>query len=148
MPRHVWSVLCRKTMVDNGNLLSIFEVMDELSAFPQPPDEQLGQAVVPYPMTLVTLWSRNKIDVAEKCTACARIIGPSGGRELSRREYEIDLTKFVNSRAMLTLPGILYVGFGRYEFEVSLLNSKGEAKPVALVPLDVKLGPDPNAKKN
>jgi hypothetical protein len=147
MARHIWSVLCRKAVVDSTNMLSIFDVIEEISTFPQPPDDLIRKVLLPFPMTLVSYWTRDQRANEEVGKQRIQLIGPNRD-VLGNTELEFDLRKFANARNLANLAGVLYAGLGFYEFEVSAVDKDGQAKVVASVPFEIKLGPDPNVKKS
>jgi hypothetical protein len=146
MARHVWSVLCEKTeLQEPSKSLSLHGVIEQLSAFPVPADDLIGRALLAFPMTLACAWARSNRDAPETAGQRVRLLGPDR-RALDVWDEELDLSGLRNLCIHRTaFPGIRFAGLGSYEFEVASLSRGGEATVVARLPLELKGGPGPSA---
>jgi len=137
MIRHVWSVLCGKSVIDRDtNNVSILEVMERieftytgLGPFPQG---------APISFELITLWARRDPNVPVEGEMRVRLLAPDG-RELSvMPASRLDLITHQRLRQRLRLEGILLAGSGWYDWEVAYRTmNQGEWTVAALVPLEI-----------
>lgn len=75
MAKHVWSVLCRKGVLDSDNNLSLFDVCESVKIEGKLPTEGVG---IKLPMQLVTLWIRSELTKPEKAESRALVEMPNG----------------------------------------------------------------------
>jgi hypothetical protein len=145
MIRHVWSVLCSRSSIDQTtNNVSLFEVLESIQVFVNMPVAIPGAA--PFAATLVTLWARERLDTPAFGHSRFRILGPTGQPVLPELMAEIDLRTAPRTRARLTLPGLPFSGDGVYNFEVSWrTGEENEWVRVASVPLEVTMQVEPAA---
>lgn len=150
MAKHIWTIVCRKAVVDAANNLSIIDVTEEVGVFPEPPITPEPPAppgakiMLPIEITIVSYWTRENRHKEETAKQRLQLLGPDG-KLIGGGEGLIDLTKVANARVMAQLPGIPYSGFGVYLFEISR-PEKTEWTPVASIPILLKLGPDPSVR--
>jgi hypothetical protein len=144
MARHIWTVVCRKAVIDAANTVTLFDALEELGVFPEPPAQMLGKGVLPVEMAVVTLWMRDDVAIGEAPTQRMRILAPDG-RQLAVAEQAFDLERYQRARNIANLPGLLYAGLGTYTVEVSR-KTDGKYEVVASVPFDLKVGPDPTKR--
>ncbi|MDO8433371.1 MAG: hypothetical protein Q7S58_13285 [Candidatus Binatus sp.] len=146
MIRHVWSVLCARSIIDNeSNNISLLEVLEQLAVTAPPGQAALSQTdkiSVPLNSELVTLWTRSG-DVPEQSRARIRIVN-AGGDELHVSEIAVDLTKHARLRSRARLNGLAIRGPGVHEFRVSL-EEQGRWEEVARIPLQIIFGPPPTS---
>ena len=147
MARHVFSVLCRRSITDQGsNLLSIIDILDGIAVAPAQADESSakdGQAALAFDASFVSQFSRSDLDKGEEFDVRVLLTGP-GGEKLGGTSTRIDLTKFQNFRMATKFERLPLVGPGRYEFKVQLQDGK-RWRTVAAVPLAVTVQAQPAA---
>jgi hypothetical protein len=148
MARHVWSVLCSKSIEDKAtNNLTLFEVLEQVTLNALPGADPLAQVeqsraqgktpLVPIPFELVTLFARSNIFASEAAHCRVRLFAPSG-EELGEPEARaMDLHRFQRYRGRAQFDALPFAGFGRYEFAVELNSGDSGWQQVAKVPLDV-----------
>jgi len=142
MERHVWSLLCEKTVLEAGtqslSILNVYEdiqiqgIFDSAIAIPNPP-------LVPLALTIVSVWERSNINGEEdKESFRVRIIDPNG-KELATNEQVFSLTgPLLRARAILRIGGMPISESGRYVFEIQ--GRRGKKWHVeALLPLVVRI---------
>lgn len=139
MARHVFSVLCRRSITDQGsNLLSIIDILDGIVVAPEQTDESSakeGQAALAFDASFVSQFTRSNLAKGEEFDVRVLLTGP-GGEKLGGTATRIDLTKFQNFRMATRFEKLPLVGPGRYEFKVQLQEGK-RWRTVASVPLAV-----------
>lgn len=138
MARHVWSLLCSRSVVDGQtNLLSIFDVVEEVQAAVVTPAGTPAPESVPINFNLVSLWERSIPEVPEENETCqVRIISPTG-KELGRTEQVFSMIgPHSRSRVTIAIRGLPAKENGRYEVQV-FERSGARWKKVAAIPLIV-----------
>ncbi len=126
MAKHQWSVLCRKSIVDkDDNVISLLDVLEEIriiGALPQDMhDKNLelaksGQGNSPLAIQLVSFWIREDKKKSEVSSGRVLIIDPKG-KEITKQEFKIDLSKATRTRHKMIFPGVPFNGnFGIYNF--------------------------------
>lgn len=136
---HIWSVLCRLSIVDQQrNNVSLIDVMEQLS-FVGEVEEEEHPLALPFPIELVTLWSRTDLKTPEVSQARVLILSPKGEfLDPKGAEYDIDLTEYQRFRAMGKFGTLPYVGDGIYRFVVQNFDEKSEQwRDVASIPLEI-----------
>jgi hypothetical protein len=138
---HIWSVLCRLSIVDlERNNVSLIEIMERLlfrGEVVEIPEDQI--AGLPYPVELVTLWSRSEPNTSEVSRARVLIFSPEG-KSLNEagQEYPVDLTQYQRFRAMGRFDVLPFVGNGFYRFVVQKFDEDNDRWiDVASIPLEI-----------
>ena len=137
---HIWSVLCRLSIVDQKrNNVSLIEVMEQLSFVGETEVESEHTPALTFPVELVTLWSRSDLKTPEASRARVLMLSPEGEfLNPEGVEYEVDLTEFQRFRAMGKFEALPYVGDGIYRFVVQSLDAEREQwRDVASIPLEI-----------
>lgn len=137
----IWAVLCQNSVIDRAtNAISLFNVIEEIHAAPQPPQEPLmpgtvgkGASIV---FQLVTLWVRSNQDAPERGRGRLRLVLP-GGESSITGEHEIDLTKFLRLRHITQITTLPIRNEGIYKFVVEGKESNGRWSARFEVPLRV-----------
>jgi hypothetical protein len=107
----IWAILCQSSAVDlDSNLVSLFNVVEELTLPAPPPQTPQGQQL-PAGLTLaplfqiVVLWTRSDPEVPEHSKGRLRILLPGGG-EATAPEFEVDLTQNPRARHRINLASL------------------------------------------
>ena len=130
--RHLWSLLCERTLISEQNNISIIEVLEQL-AFDLLPEGDPEANPVMGGLTLVSLFSREDLNEPESFQYKLRIVGPNGTQMGETAQRELSLQEHRRVRSINRLDGIpLTAGAGVYEFEVI-----ADGTVVASVPLEV-----------
>ena len=134
MIRHIWTVFCEKTAIDQeSNAVSLFGVIEELHA-------ELAEGtefplVAPLPAAVVSFWSREDLAVGTEAKQRLRFLSPEG-EELGSFLADIDLESATRSRTVVRFNALRLAGPGWHEWEVSWRVSEEEPwAVVARVPL-------------
>lgn len=118
MIQHVWTILCRLSVVSQEtNNVSLIEILEEAN-IPIPPPANLGPGFVPAVVDVVTLWSRQDDNQPALGSARVLLISPSG-IQLNEIVYEVDLReprRFRHTSRMIGLPA---QDEGRYHFRLA-----------------------------
>jgi hypothetical protein len=122
MARHLWSLLCERTVLEAGTQsLSIFNVYEELNAQAVLPNNAPipDTPAIPLALTVVSVWERSNLNVEEeKESFRVRIIDPNG-KELATTEQVFSMVgPHTRTRAILRIPALHVHLSGRYLFEV------------------------------
>ena len=134
MIRHVWSVLCRSSAVDKDtNSLSLFDVAEELTLLE--PIREKG--IAPFPLQLVTLWSRRNPAEPARAVARIRLVLPIGEQSGAPSEYQVDLTTFKRLRHRFTTAMFPIVEAGVHEFVIEMQDPNREWVEVARIPMEL-----------
>ena len=138
MIEHVWTVLCRRSVVDSDtNSISLIESVESIQFGLDKPKDAPTPAGLPLELELVTLWIRSDRRVPEHSQYRVFVQLPDESEREAGESVIIDLREFERLRARVRFDGIPFVGPGRYRFVVQL--QEGEAwTTVARVPLDIE----------
>lgn len=136
MIEHVWSILCRRSIIDKDtNSVSIVDVMEAINV--ETAGEQTPTlAGIPLDFEIVTLWVRADSKVPARSRYRIRMQPPSGPAKPIGEPTEVDLRTFERLRARTHVSGIPLSGPGRYRFIVELEDDGWT--PVSQVPLDIE----------
>lgn len=136
--KHVWSILCRKSIVDpDTNTINISESLEEVEIFI--PEENRNMRInVPLEFELTSYWIKEKDEVSE---GIVRISDPKG-KKLGEFSFDLGFRdNFTRSRTRIKFTGLVLTGDGEYKFRVGYKSSSGKIiKNVAELPLFVKWG--------
>ena len=138
MPRHVWTVLCSNTSIDNQtNNISLFEVVEGLSLPGEAPADR--DIALPVKLVLVTLWARSNPEVPEGGNGRFRFVAPDS-RMLQTGEHELQLQgEYIRSRNLSRLEVIPLHGPGFYEYTIEYRTpNEADWVEVKRVPLEVR----------
>jgi hypothetical protein len=138
---HIWSVLCRLSVIDTRrNNVSLIEVLERLgfSGLEIEVDEQQTIAL-PYSVELVSMWTRSDLDVPEVAKMRISIKSPSGDiLNPEQQDFAVNLDQHTRARIMVQFPGLPFVGNGVYRFVVQGLDEYTEDwREFASVPLEL-----------
>lgn len=142
MIKHIWSVLCQKSIVDqHSNNISLLDVFEELKVNTQPsPDNILskfGEIVVPVTYQIVSLWTHDPIK-KELIDLRVDFNKPDGSiKTIFENELELPSDK-IRIRNIININGIGIKNTGKYIFEIKEKSKKeSKFKTVAELPLEI-----------
>lgn len=145
MARHVWSVLCSRSIIDReSNNLSLFDVIERVSITEDLATLEAKKAENPdsgiaIEYDVASLWVRSDPDVPEAVTGRIKIVTPTG-KETVTPNYFINLMGQARRfRQRAHLIGFPYDGLGRYWIKVEY-DAPGGAQVVAEIPVEVVHG--------
>jgi hypothetical protein len=138
--RHIWSVLCQKSIIDKAsNNISLVDLVEEIhisSELVEGAEKDL-KALSRVPMYWVTLWARSDPEKPEKNWVKDTIISPSG-KTIGGKEYEVDLQEYKRNRRIRSVPIPPSNEQGIYYLQSRLrIEGRKQWKKVAEVPIEV-----------
>ena len=139
MIKHIWTVICRKSTVDQeSNNISLIEVVEQVTISGKQKSDST-EILVPMDFEIISLWSRDCDGVSVRGTAKIILINPNN-EEITIKEIDIDLTvyKRLRTRIKFATFGVKYPG--RHEFKVFLKNNS-EWNEVANIPVQIDVEP-------
>jgi len=142
MPEHIFSLLCRNTIIDSRtNNLSIIEVIESIEISGEGPENYKKDDVVifNFGFKIVTLWVRSDRIKPESFTFRITLLTPDNKRH-PLQPINGDLTKSLRHRTFAEYENLLISGPGTYKFNVELgSGSVGRIRwrKVASIPLDI-----------
>lgn len=150
--KHIWSVLCRRSIIDNEtNNISLNDVLEQLTigvkvkqqASPIP--EGIN---IPIDYEIVSMWMRENEKGHVQADTEIEIIQPNG-KSAKTFPQKIDMPeKIIRSRTRYRINGFIANMPGRYWFRVKIRDeNRKEFKTVSEVPLDVIMQKELEAKQ-
>jgi hypothetical protein len=139
MAEHIWTVLCRRAVVDRfTNSASMFDALEELNFIPaEPLPDKWSQ--LPIEAVLISFVIRSNVAVPERVRLKIEVVGPNGDVHEKRITGEIDLTDHLRGRTLIQLGSLPFRAFGIHKFVVYLEQEPNAWTEVAEIPLDLKL---------
>lgn len=139
MPRHIWSVLCAKGIVDRyTNNATLVEVIEALKITPLGPVPN-GRVHLPVQLSLVSLWVRSDRDTPEHFEIRQVIILPDGS-EVPSKTLTAEMQQYVRVRTFIRHEAIPFQGSGHYWIAVEYrVPPSEEWNRVANLPLDIEV---------
>ena len=133
---HVWTVVCRQSVIDRDSKnLSLFNVLEQIAV--QGEANTGERRLIPMDLEVVSLWSRSDYDVSAKGVQRLTLLSPDE-ESLASGEQEIDLSKHRRFRNRARFRGLPMKGAGRYVFRVDQMTEGGvEWQHVTDIPLEV-----------
>lgn len=132
--RHVWSILCESSTIDQtSNNLSIHTVLEQ-AAVEEIPEEGAG---APIRAQLVSLFIRSDLDQPEQGEG-RLVFATPGGHQGFGDVFAIELQEYRRYRTRQGITAIQIDEFGLYEFRVQVRSGPDdEWEQVASVPLEL-----------
>jgi hypothetical protein len=137
MIRHIWSVLCEKSIIDHDtNNISLVNIFEQFTIMADP----IPDGILPITAELVTLWARDKDMAPSTSKQRLSIIDPEENI-IKEIIMDIDLTKASHLRCRAILKGLPVSKSGDYLFRIEYLGDQDNWISVALVPLSISFEP-------
>lgn len=143
MVKHIWSVLCRKSIVDSEtNNLSINDVLEQLGIdvkIKKGNEDKVNVVNVPIEFEVVSMWVKDNKS-SFKGTVHVEIIDPLG-KVVKTFEQPLEMQEAMKRmRARLRVMGMAIEQSGDYTFRVTIKEENDKSyKTVAELPLEVNL---------
>lgn len=136
MAEHIFSVLCRDVIFEEGNqVMTLLRVVERVNVVNVEKMEAETPTFIPHPMKIVSNWVRKKRGAAESTFVKYSIVFPDGGREEGGVVMEIDLLENDTVRTIGNIKGFPNRGFGTYWFEVNQSRDRESWRRVARFPM-------------
>ena len=145
MIKHIWSVLCRRAIVDSGtNNLTISDVLEELRIdikVQQKDAESLKLINVPLEFELVSLWEKEGDKSQHLKADCEIEVASPEGKQMKIFNQLIDMTPDMRRlRTMMRVMGFVVENPGDYMFKIRIKEEGNKFfKTVSELPLEVHL---------
>lgn len=145
---HIWTVICSNVVTDKEtNNLSLHNVIEQLSIEPIPDaaEEQLeveeqDRYIVPYRITVATLWSRRDLNKGSIGYGKISFISPTGEQLIEPAEFEINVFDNRRFRSKGNFRGVPITGPGKYLFKVEFkIDETSNWNTAAEVPLEIRM---------
>lgn len=153
MPKHVWTVVCRKVVQEPPPALGQMSLLDVIQTLTLHSKEPIGRLeagkdiFIQVEMQVVTLWARSRFNQPETAKCRYRLMLPNGRLFRSPTEMSVDLESTTGTRTTLNISAFPFKGLGTYHWIVQLKsprNSKTKRTTwaeVARIPLEMVLSP-------
>jgi len=140
MADHVWTVLCRRAVLDRfDNTVSMFDTIEEIKFETEkalPPAHEWSQ--FPIQVMLVTFLVRSDLAIPEQSRLKIEMFSPQNETYEAPTIIEVDLIEHLKSRHFTLLKSLPFKGRGQHRFVISLECSDGTWERVAEVPVMVE----------
>lgn len=151
MIKHIWTVLCQKSIIDNEtNNFSLLDILEQINIIANklPPTKENDQVIFPFNFEAVSLWVKTGEKTSVKGQARVRIVTPDG-QIGDGPTFSIDLSNKTRFRSRVRFGGLPIKGSGQYKVLVQLKKEDATKwEDVASVPLQVVLEIKKNSKLN
>jgi len=140
--KHIWSVLCSKSIVDEQtNLISLFDCIEEIQ-IKRIPDklEKEDKKIVPVNLEITSLWFSESIKIERKLEIKIELRDPDD-KIIAPTLSEFTLPeKYKRLRTRIKINKIPFTVSGEYNFDVSF-REKGQKKytNATKIPLTIKI---------
>jgi len=131
---HLWSVICRFSMVNQESRnISLIEVLEQV-AF----DGDAGVTRLNFPFELVSMWWRTDLDCGERARMRVLVQAPDGNvlNQDNPMEFEVDLEQYPKLRVNARFSGLPFGGTGIYRF-ILQAQTDDQWKEITVIPLEV-----------
>ena len=135
--KHIWSILCRKSVIDpDNNILSISEALEELEL--GIPEGQKGvQAInIPIEFELTSYWIKERAAIPKGLI----VVFDPKNKQLGEFSFDLGFKeKITRSRTRVKFSGLVLTTEGEYTFKVGLKHENTKKiEQVAELPLFVR----------
>ena len=145
MIKHIWSLLCRNSVIDSDtNNLSIHDILEQLNidaVLKEGQSDTAQQSVnIPLEFEVVSFWLKTNGEEKPRGELNIEAISPEG-KVLTHFLRDIEIPKEVQRlRTRLKITGLVVEGSGTYIFRISLREKSEDAfANVAEIPLQVNI---------
>jgi hypothetical protein len=140
MIRHLWSVICAKTITDSEtHLVSLFDVIEGVSVVLKKPLSIEEKTLVQMKFDLVSAWYKEGEDGVNSAQCFLVLVGPTG-EELAKSEFSVDCSERNRARTVAHIEGLPIGGQGVHWMIVKVsVGSNGEQTEIARLPIEVSI---------
>ncbi|PJB87554.1 hypothetical protein CO083_06385 [Candidatus Roizmanbacteria bacterium CG_4_9_14_0_8_um_filter_34_12] len=148
MVKHVWSILCRKTIIDSAtNNISLIDVFEQLQAKVSLPQNKNIKLSIPFEYEVVNFWHKenttNKVEIDIEIT----LMDPNNKTLKTFTNIVTIPDNMKRMRTILKIIGIPITTSGIYRFIVKYKEKDTNSyKQVAELPIEIKIEPSINNK--
>lgn len=140
MIRHIWSVVCRDTVVNKeNNALSIMNIFEGLNIELKKDTIKNSQINIPLQYEIATLLRKDNVTKEEKVELKAEILDPHSQEIVKQLIVQLVIPKDkFNYRHIIKASGFKISNEGEYNIVIQLRQSiKEQFKTVSSIPIDV-----------
>lgn len=153
MIKHIWSVLCRRSITDketnNISILNVFEQLEVNATIKKDEKKKLEQVNIPIEYEIVSMWFRENSNEKIKADVEIVVINPNGKTEktfLQKFEMPPGMRRM---RSKIRIFGLTINNSGDYIFRIRIKEAnQKEYQDVTNLPLEVKIKKTFNSKTN
>lgn len=140
MAKHLWSILCRRGILDTySNAVSLIDVIEGFDfSVGELIDEGKQWRALPMEAAIVSTFERSDPDKPETTSYRVQIRAPNGQIFPNHTESELNLMGSKRIRQFTVIQHIPFLTSGTYQFVISLRMESGDWHTVAEVSLDIK----------
>jgi hypothetical protein len=117
MPKLRAVLICERAIIEQGGMLSLITLIDEVKvqADAPPPTPEPGQrpVMVPHRFAVIQFWERADANEPEVFRSRSKLLTPSG-KVFAQTETAVDLSKLTGARIVTQAPGFPWHGEGVY----------------------------------
>lgn len=140
--RHIWSVLCKESIINqDDNVISLIGVLEEVNSVItplKPLAKKIEKLSIPFNYELVSYWTKETEKEVEMDVK-VEVIDPSSKKIAETINKSIFPENSKKLRTRFKIQGIPITVNGRYTFRVSIKKTdEKDYKNEAEIPLDVK----------
>ena len=139
--KHVWSILCEKSSIDNeSNLLSLFSCLEEISVVidKDKMPEKGKKMLIPANFQLVSYYTVDNTEQENKLETKVELVSPDG-ETLNQFNNTFTVKPGVSRfRNRANISGVPVYGEGRYFIKI-YQQVEGDLKLRAELPIDIKI---------
>lgn len=143
MMKHIWSVLCRKSVIDqetnNLSLYDVFEQLDVSIKSNQESNKEIKKINIPVEYEVVSMWMKD--DPKKEFTAKIEleVLDPDGSVSKTFQHSFLFAAGLKRMRSRLRVVGLDISTSGDYIFNLKYNNGKKGSQIVASLPLEVHI---------
>lgn len=139
MAIHIWTILCTKASIDSeSNIISLFEVIEQLNVGGIPEEERDQQALVPAKLNLASLWMRSDSEISEHPHIQFSLLQPDESI-LEGGQIDVNLDDGIRGRTIFRMNSIPIRGEGIYYFIIELSSEESSGREeVKRLPLEIR----------
>lgn len=141
MINHVWSVVCRETVVNKeNNALSLMNIFEGLNIEVKKEAPKNTQISIPVKYEIATLLRKDNLTKEEKIELKAIFLDPDSKEIAEPLVVSLTLPKDkLNYRHIIKAFGFKVITEGEYKIVIQLRQSKKTFETVASIPLNVRI---------
>lgn len=137
MITHLFTIVCRKTIVDiKSNNMSIIDVLEQINLSGPLPEKE---GLLPLSFEIVSLWARPEYDEPIRGQGRVEFLDPLK-KHIRDFTFDIDLSKSLRMRTTAELNGFPFRGEGLHWIKIEgRINEEDKWKEKALLSVDIKV---------
>lgn len=144
MIKHIWSILCRRTIIDSDtNNLTISDVLEELKVdikVQQKDADKLKLINIPLEFEIVSLWKKEDRNQHQKADSTIEVISPDGKLMKTFSQIVEMPVGMKRLRSRMKVMGFAIENEGEYIFKINIKEEGNKMyKTVAELPFEVHL---------